>query len=146
MSSLSLSLTSPPTTHPPISSANRSAAQENGVETAIQCIYRDLEYATNLIKAKAGKNQSRRDAATSAAGNSAGNNNHDGSGESDLLDDDDGDGEESWTFVVGDPGDADAADEGVLKSPAISGPAAGRRGLGGRVLGGAVGTGLGLVG
>lgn len=30
--------------------------QERGVETAIQCIYRDLEYATSLIKAKASKN------------------------------------------------------------------------------------------
>ena len=49
--------------------------------TAIQCIYRDMEYAKSLIKRKAGKN----------AGNEA----------------DDEDEEESWTFVGGDEPDPD---------------------------------------
>ncbi|KAK3690460.1 sterol 3-beta-glucosyltransferase [Podospora appendiculata] len=72
--------------------------QENGVDAAIQSIYRDLEYATNLIKSKAGKNASRRDSGPDGAGA------------------DDEDTEESWTFVGG---DADTVDDlstdGVLK-------------------------------
>lgn len=32
------------------------STQENGVGTAINSIYRDMEYAKSLIKAKAGKN------------------------------------------------------------------------------------------
>lgn len=30
--------------------------QEHGVDTAIQCIYRDLQYATDLVEAKAKRN------------------------------------------------------------------------------------------
>lgn len=82
--------------------------QENGVDTAIKCIYRDLEYATQLIRTKTGKNQTRRKAATASAAGTA----TDGAGSSadadanaaadlvDMLDDDE---EESWTFVGGDP-------------------------------------------
>ncbi|CAI4211682.1 unnamed protein product [Parascedosporium putredinis] len=52
--------------------------KENGVETAIQCIYRDLEYAKSLVKRKP---------------------KH-GDQEKGLDDDDDDEGEEeSWTFV-----------------------------------------------
>lgn len=57
--------------------------QEDGVGTAIQCIYRDLEYAKSLIAAKAGKN-----AITAAS-----------PGEIDGTDESE---EESWTFVGGD--------------------------------------------
>ena len=49
--------------------------QENGVETAIQCIYRDLEYARSLIKTKPAE------------------------GEPPKEEDDDEGPEESWTFV-----------------------------------------------
>ncbi|RMJ12714.1 Sterol 3-beta-glucosyltransferase [Fusarium kuroshium] len=55
---------------------------EGGVENAIQCIYRDLEYAKSLIKRKAGKNE------------------QPDSGEDD-------DTEESWTFVGRDEPDPD---------------------------------------
>lgn len=66
------------------------SSQENGVETAIQCIYRDMEYAKNLIKRKAGKNKNAAIAAASA------------SADSDAEDE-----EESWTFVGGDEPDPD---------------------------------------
>lgn len=68
--------------------------QESGVDMAVQCIYRDLEYAGNLIKAKAGKNSARRESATA-----------DGA-DADM--DDDADEEESWTFVGA---DADTIDD-----------------------------------
>ncbi|KAK0625174.1 glycosyltransferase family 1 protein [Bombardia bombarda] len=68
---------------------------ENGVDVAVQCIYRDLEYATNLIKSKAGKNASRRD------------NSAEGGGADADVDDDEAE-EESWTFVGG---DADTVDD-----------------------------------
>lgn len=58
--------------------------QENGVERAIQCIYRDLEYAKRLILLKAGK-----------------------SADPDRHDDDDAEEEESWTFVGADEPDPD---------------------------------------
>ncbi|KAI0157143.1 glycosyltransferase family 1 protein [Hypoxylon sp. FL1284] len=56
--------------------------RENGVDMAIQCIYRDLEYAKSLIKSKAGKNAA---TVSSPDGTSA-----------------DDSEEESWTFVDGD--------------------------------------------
>ncbi|KAI5460333.1 hypothetical protein BGZ63DRAFT_357459 [Mariannaea sp. PMI_226] len=55
---------------------------ETGVDTAIKCIYRDLEYAKSLIKRKAGKNE-----------------------QEDPVEDDDT--EESWTFVGRDEPDPD---------------------------------------
>ncbi|KAI6088336.1 glycosyltransferase family 1 protein [Hypoxylon rubiginosum] len=70
--------------------------KENGVDTAIQCIYRDLEYAKSLIKSKAGKNA----AATSSP---------DGT----IADDSE---EESWTFVDGDNIDPEL----VVKKSALS--------------------------
>ncbi len=66
-------------------------AQENGVDMAIQCIYRDMEYAKSLVKAKAGKNTSPSDA------------------------DDEYEPEESWTFV-GD--DIDSMHHSVILNPA----------------------------
>ncbi|EAQ92099.1 hypothetical protein CHGG_00334 [Chaetomium globosum CBS 148.51] len=81
--------------------------KENGVDTAIKCIYRDLEYATQLIRTKTGKNQTRRKAAAASAGTATdGPGGSGGSGpDADLLDDDE---EESWTFVGG---DADTIDD-----------------------------------
>lgn len=80
--------------------------QENGVDTAIQCIYRDLEYAKNLIKAKAGKNSARRESVTADGADAD-------------IDDFDEDEEESWTFVGA---GADTADdlnvESVIKTVA----------------------------
>ncbi|KAK4442693.1 sterol 3-beta-glucosyltransferase [Podospora aff. communis PSN243] len=75
--------------------------KENGVDMAIQCIYRDLDYARNLIKSKAGKNSARRESVTADGAD---------------ADVDDGEEEESWTFVGT---DADTIDDlgadGVLK-------------------------------
>ena len=64
----------------------QSLKQENGVQTAIQAIYRDLEYARSLVKARAAMQQ--QSAAADAAGLTA----------IDLLDEA-GDFEESWTFI-----------------------------------------------
>ncbi|KAL2179525.1 glycosyltransferase family 1 protein [Thermothelomyces heterothallicus CBS 202.75] len=75
--------------------------KENGVDTAIKCIYRDLEYATELIRAKTGKNQTRRQAAASAAAVGTSTDGS-GSGVADAADPFDDDEEESWTFVSGD--------------------------------------------
>lgn len=52
------------------------------MDTAIQCIYRDLEYAKSLIKRKSGKNEQ-------------------------ADPDDEEETEESWTFVGGDEPDPD---------------------------------------
>ncbi|KAK0648312.1 glycosyltransferase family 1 protein [Cercophora newfieldiana] len=109
--------------------------KENGVETAIQCIYRDMDYAKNLIKSKTGKNHARRESVTA-----------DGA-EADV--DDDAEEEESWTFVGA---DADTADDlstdAVLKRTvadlrATASPILGeRRPLGNRVMNS--GSGLGI--
>ncbi|KAK5659134.1 hypothetical protein OQA88_1224 [Cercophora sp. LCS_1] len=77
--------------------------KENGVEMAIQCIYRDLEYAKNLIKSKAGKNTARRNSVTAEGTNA------------DIDDDDDVDEEESWTFVGADADLDDLSTEGVMR-------------------------------
>ncbi|GAB1317109.1 Sterol 3-beta-glucosyltransferase [Madurella fahalii] len=109
---------------------------ENGVETAVQCIYRDLDYATNLIKSKAGKNQTRRKAAAGGAASM------DGSGADAMAGLDDEDEEESWTFVGG---DAEVIDdllsEGVMKRTVADLEKSPGRALGSRVLGGGIGTG-----
>ena len=63
------------------------------MQTAIQYIYRDLEYAMSLVKAKAGKNAARHG----------------------IDDDDEEHPEESWTFV-GDS-DADPMRQSVILSP-----------------------------
>ncbi|KAI1385160.1 glycosyltransferase family 1 protein [Hypoxylon trugodes] len=91
--------------------------KENGVDTAIQCIYRDLEYAKSLIKSKAGKN-----AATASS--------PDGT----IADESE---EESWTFVGGDEVDPEL----VVKKSALSqmeasiNGATGQGSLGSRFLG-----------
>ncbi|KAL2141570.1 hypothetical protein VTI28DRAFT_2220 [Corynascus sepedonium] len=116
--------------------------KEAGVDTAIKCIYRDLEYATELIRAKAGRNQTRREAAASAA--AAAGTSTDGADSSaadaaDLLFDDDE--EESWTFVGGDAETIDDLSvEGAMKRtvPDL------RRALGGRPLTGGAPGGMGL--
>lgn len=99
--------------------------QENGVDTAVQCIYRDMEYATNLIRSKAGKNHARRD---SAAAGGAG-------GDADGFEDD----EESWTFVGADAeSQDDLSPENVVKRTAADFRVASTtptRALGSRVLG-----------
>lgn len=69
--------------------------KENGVDTAIQCIYRDMEYAKSLIEKKAGKN--------AAAAERAATSGSDG----DLDDDVE---EESWTFIGDDTGTEDDGD------------------------------------
>ncbi|KUI72467.1 Sterol 3-beta-glucosyltransferase [Cytospora mali] len=69
--------------------------EENGVDTAIQCIYRDMEYAKSLIEKKAGKN--------AAAAERAATSGSDG----DLDDDVE---EESWTFIGDDAGPEDDGD------------------------------------
>ncbi|PFH58692.1 hypothetical protein XA68_13347 [Ophiocordyceps unilateralis] len=79
---------------------------ERGVEHAIQNIYRDLEYATSLIKCKAGKNA-----------------------QADASEEDD-ETEESWTFVGTDEPDPDT----VTKR--LSEGLVGDKSLGGQVLGG----------
>ncbi|XXH01041.1 hypothetical protein Hte_007392 [Hypoxylon texense] len=92
--------------------------KENGVDTAIQCIYRDLEYAKSLIKSKTGKN-----AATASS--------PDGT----IADESE---EESWTFVDGDNIDPEL----VVKKSALSQMEAGTSGsgmplaLGSKLLGG----------
>ncbi|OAL31419.1 hypothetical protein AYO22_01011 [Fonsecaea multimorphosa] len=63
--------------------------QENGVQTAIHAIYRDLEYARSLVKARAAIQQQ---GAAAAAGGATGLT------AIDLLDEG-GDIEESWTFI-----------------------------------------------
>lgn len=105
--------------------------QENGVDTAIQCIYRDLEYATSLVRAKTNRNQSARAAQAEALAAASGKNTSQATasstggtattstttvtepsvvvGSADAADDDveDDDEEESWTFVGRQPEDGD---------------------------------------
>lgn len=75
--------------------------QENGVDTAIQCIYRDMEYAKSLIERKAGRNAAAAERAAT-------------SGSDDLDDDAE---EESWTFIGDDtgPDDNDLDIDGVMR-------------------------------
>ncbi|KAK3898512.1 sterol 3-beta-glucosyltransferase, partial [Staphylotrichum tortipilum] len=87
---------------------------ENGVDAAVQCIYRDLEYATNLIKSKAGKHHTRRLVAGAALAAAGGDAPVDGVEYDDGGEDDEE--EESWTFVGGDAETIDdLSAEGVMK-------------------------------
>lgn len=70
-----------------------STLQENGVDVAIQCIYRNMEYANVLIQAKASKNGS-------------------------ISESEDIEDEEEWTFI-GD-GDHDLASDDEATSPSPS--------------------------
>lgn len=72
-------------------------SQENGVETAIQCIYRDMEYAKSLIKRKAGKNAHVE------------------------PDDDEESAEESWTFIGKDEPDPDMTTKKLSDMGALPG-------------------------
>ncbi|CRK42911.1 hypothetical protein BN1708_008906 [Verticillium longisporum] len=69
--------------------------KENGVESAIQCIYRDMEYATSLVKRKGDKN--RKGAQGQQADARTGSD----------PDADADEEEESWTFIGGDEPDPD---------------------------------------
>ncbi|KAJ9144670.1 Sterol 3-beta-glucosyltransferase [Pleurostoma richardsiae] len=112
--------------------------KENGVDNAIQCIYRDMEYAKSLVVKKASKN------AVAAAAAAASPHDSDEGLEADLDDEED---EESWTFVGGE-GDyfdggaskalaaAAAADADALAAAGGMTPILGRKALGSRVLGG----------
>ncbi|KAK4199507.1 family 1 putative glycosyltransferase, partial [Triangularia verruculosa] len=76
--------------------------KENGADTAVQCIYRDMEYATNLIRSKMGKNHPR-------TGETA------GTMDADINEDE----EESWTFVGGDSETVeDLSTEALMKTVA----------------------------
>ncbi|KAK4664754.1 Sterol 3-beta-glucosyltransferase [Podospora pseudopauciseta] len=109
--------------------------KENGVDTAVQCIYRDMEYATNLIRSKMGKNHARTGENVSMM-------------EANLNNEDE---EESWTFV----GDSDTVED--LSSEALMKTVADLRDLqayhgdnadktqGNTVVGGAVGAGVETV-
>lgn len=90
--------------------------QENGVDTAIQCIYRDMEYAKSLIEKKAMKNAAAADRATT-------------SGSEDIDDDAE---EESWTFV-GDGDDEDIDVDAALKQSSLFISSGGEHGV--KVLG-----------
>lgn len=80
-----------------ISTCANSILQENGVDTAIQCIYRDMEYAKTCIEEKVYKNLAAADRATA-------------SGSEDVDDD----VEESWTFI-GDGEDEELDIDPVLR-------------------------------
>lgn len=101
--------------------------KENGVDTAIQCIYRDMEYAKSLIERKAGRNAAAAERATT-------------SGSDDLDDDAE---EESWTFIGDDtgPDENDLDIDGVMRRsqflvPLASpdGPSARNKSLGSKAL------------
>lgn len=67
------------------------------MELAIQCIYRDMEYATSLIKRKAGKN------------------------EQPDAEEDEEETEESWTFVGGDEPDPDMVTKKLSEGLVVGG-------------------------
>jgi sterol 3beta-glucosyltransferase len=85
-------------------------AQEHGVDTAIQCIYRDLDYAKSLIKGRNGK----------------------------TADDAVEDSEESWTFI-GDDGDLEVVNrfrdwESMAQSGTLAAKSLDAKSAGGDVL------------
>lgn len=84
------------------SSTIAHSAQENGVDTAIQCIYRDMEYAKSLIEKKSMKNAAAAERATTSG--------------SEEVDDDVE--EESWTFI-GDADDEDIDVDAALKRSSL---------------------------
>ncbi|KAK2035664.1 glycosyltransferase family 28 domain-containing protein [Colletotrichum zoysiae] len=82
---------------------------EHGVENAIQCIYRDMEYATSLIKRKAGKHAQ-------------------------AEEDDEEEAEESWTFVGSDEPDPDMTTKKLSEMGGVPGLAEPKKPLGNRVM------------
>ncbi|KAK4185650.1 family 1 putative glycosyltransferase [Podospora australis] len=106
--------------------------KENGVDAAVQSIYRDMDYARQLIQAKAGQLNPKSPGPASAT-------------TVDLNDDE----EESWTFVGNDADTVeDLSSEALMKTVAdlrdlhMAGapPGADQSPLGGQVLGGAPGS------
>lgn len=95
--------------------------QDKGVDTAIQSIYRDLDYAKSLIKAKTLKNASNQPKSPSSEGNTGS---------------DDEPEEESWTFVGGDEIDPEL----VVKKSALSQMERSIGALGGSSSSGALGS------
>ncbi|KAK1495235.1 glycosyltransferase family 28 domain-containing protein [Colletotrichum tamarilloi] len=81
---------------------------ERGVENAIQCLYRDMEYATSLIKRKAGKHAH-------------------------AEEDEDEEAEESWTFIGNDEPDPDMTTKKLSEMGALPG-LPGDKPLGNRVM------------
>ncbi|KAK4097040.1 glycosyltransferase family 1 protein [Parathielavia hyrcaniae] len=123
--------------------------RENGVDSAVQCIYRDLEYATSLIKAKTGKYQKGTTGGTAAGTATDGTASMTTPGGADLLLLEDDEEEESWTFVGGDAETIDdLSAEGIMKRTMsdLRSPGVRIRPFGSRVLGGAVETGVGVKG
>ncbi|KAK4146688.1 glycosyltransferase [Dichotomopilus funicola] len=137
--------------------------KENGVDHAIKCIYRDLEYATELIRAKRGKSKTRTTTATGTGTDGPspdsplsprrpGQPGQDDEGGIVYDPDDDDLEEESWTFVGGDAETIDDLSvEGTVKRAvgmSVGGVGAKRGPV--AVLGGAPGagatTGLGVKG
>ncbi|KAK4160515.1 family 1 putative glycosyltransferase [Cladorrhinum sp. PSN259] len=118
--------------------------EENGVDVAVQSIYRDLEYATNLIKAKQGKNHPRKKSEAGVTG--GGGTAEVSAGENDDAPDNDEE-EESWTFVGGDADTIDEADGQLMKTVAdlrdlsLATNQSYGKGLDSRVMGGAAGAG-----
>ncbi|KAL1854409.1 hypothetical protein VTK73DRAFT_8752 [Phialemonium thermophilum] len=125
--------------------------RENGVDTAIQCIYRDLEYAKSLILAKVAKNAAARKDGGAAGATSSGSatpgGRKEGGGEDDDDEEreveDDDEEEESWTFVTGGDVDDEEIREAAAAAAAGGGGSVGfrkhlegTRALGSRVLGG----------
>ncbi|KAH9890812.1 glycosyltransferase family 1 protein [Xylariomycetidae sp. FL2044] len=88
-----------------------SIRSETGVDTAIQSIYRDMEYAMSLVKSKVGKNATAARATTSAGSTTDSTKDH--VHDLDAPEEE----EESWTFV----GAGDEIDpELVVKKSALS--------------------------
>ncbi|ORY58906.1 uncharacterized protein BCR38DRAFT_71930 [Pseudomassariella vexata] len=102
---------------------------DKGVETAIQSIYRDLDYAKSLIMAKVGKHPSH-----SAHPSSSSNVDNTSNPEEDEEEE-----EESWTFVGGDEIDPEL----VVKKSALGEMEAAISGSAGRALGSRVLSGMG---
>ncbi|KAI0010732.1 glycosyltransferase family 1 protein [Xylariaceae sp. FL0662B] len=103
--------------------------KENGVDTAIQCIYRDLEYAKSLIKSKAGKNAAAATATITTGPDGA---------VPDDVDVDFDDEEESWTFVCGDDIDPElvARKNSLAHMESVSGGRGGPAAFGSKLLSG----------
>ncbi|KIH93347.1 sterol 3beta-glucosyltransferase [Sporothrix brasiliensis 5110] len=91
--------------------------EENGVDTAIQSIYRDMEYAKSLVREKAVKSgMLRSGGGTERADRGHGKNDNNTDSDEEAYNDDDDDDdepEESWTFV----GDDDPMQQSVILTP-----------------------------
>ncbi|ROT37801.1 hypothetical protein SODALDRAFT_324300 [Sodiomyces alkalinus F11] len=103
--------------------------KENGVETAIQFIYRDLEYAHSIIQRKAGKNKT--EGEKKEAGDGEG-----GLGGGSGGDLSEAEEEESWTFIGADEPDPEMVTKRLSEMPSTAGgggvPGIGALALGGR--------------